>query len=123
MCDTDATTHEKVNETDALNQTSFYTVVFHGAVSLQNIVDDSDSNKDTKLLDGLSSIIGDAEVRTVFVRHVKKFHEGFADTRKCIKKRIKKTNKDAVAVLCQRHDFILLHHFFFFFLLCFNYKL
>ena len=40
MSDTDLNPHEHVNETDTVNQTPFCTVVFQGAVSLQNIVDD-----------------------------------------------------------------------------------
>ena len=47
MSDTDATPHENVNETNTVNQTPFGTVILQGAVSLQNIVDDPDINKDT----------------------------------------------------------------------------
>ena len=72
-----------------MNQTPFRTVVLQGAVSLQNIVDDSDSNKDAKLLDDLSSIIGDVEVSTSFMPHMQKYREALADACKSIQKRTK----------------------------------
>ena len=75
MSNTDATPHENVNESDKMNQIPFRTVVLQGAVSLQNIVDDPDINKDAKLLDDLSSMIGDADVSVVFMMHMQKFRE------------------------------------------------
>ena len=108
MSDTDATPHENVNETDIVNQTPFRTVVLPGAVSLQNIVNDPDINKDAKLLDDLSSIVGDAKVSTVFMSHMQKFYETLADVRTNIRNRIENKQLTYVAVSCQRHDFILL---------------
>ena len=91
MSDTDATLHENVNETDTVNQTPFCTVVLQGAVSLQNIVDDPDINKDAKLLDDLSIIIDDADVSTVFMPHIQNFDEALADACKSIRKRTENT--------------------------------
>ena len=88
MSDTDVIPHENVNETNILNQIPFYTVVLQGAVSLQNIVDDPDINKDAKLLDNLSSITSDAKVSTAVMPHMKKFREDSGDARKGILKRI-----------------------------------
>ena len=88
MSDMDATFHENVNETVTVNQTLFCSVVLQGAVSLQNVVDDPDFNKDAKLLDDLFSIIGDAEVSTVFMPHMQKSRKALADARKSIRKRI-----------------------------------
>ena len=85
MNDTDATTQENADETDTVNQTPFRNVVLQGAVSLQNIVDDPDINKDAKFLDDLSSIIGDAEVSTVFTPHMQKFGQALTDARKSIR--------------------------------------
>ena len=82
------TPHENVNETETVNQNPFCTVVLQGAVSLQNTVDDPDINKDAKLLDDLSSIIGDADVSTVFKLHMQKFREALADARESIRKRM-----------------------------------
>ena len=87
MSDTDAT-HENVNETDTVNQSPFCIVVLQGDVSLQNIVGDSDINKDAKLLNGLCIIIDDADVSTVFTSHMQKFRKVLADERKSIRKRI-----------------------------------
>ena len=88
MSDTDTTPHENVNETGTVNQTPFCTVVLQGATSLKNIVDDPDINKDANLLSDLSSIIGDADVSTIFMPHMQKFHKGLADACKSIRKRI-----------------------------------
>ena len=88
MSDMDATPHENVNETDTVNQTPFHTVVLQGAVSLQNIVDDPDINKDAKVLDDLSIIIGDTDVSTDFMPHMQKFCKALADAHKSIRKRI-----------------------------------
>ena len=73
MSDMDATPHENVNETDTANQTPFHPVVLQGSVSLQNTVDDPDSNKDVKLLDDLCIITGNADVSTVFMPRMQKF--------------------------------------------------
>ena len=70
MSDTDVTPHENVNETDTVNQTPFRTVVLQGTVLPQNIVDDPDIKEDAKLLDDLSSIVGDAEISTVFMSYM-----------------------------------------------------
>ena len=91
MSDTDATLHENVNETDTVNQIPFCTVVLQGAISLQNIADDPDINKNAKLLDDLSIIIGDADVSTVFMPHMQNFDEALADACKSIRKRIGNT--------------------------------
>ena len=88
MTDKDATDHENVNETDTVNQTPLYTIVFQVPVPVQNIVDDPDISKDPKLLDDLSSIIIDVEVRTAFMPHMQKFREPLADAPKSIRKRI-----------------------------------
>ena len=52
-------------------------------------------------------------VDNILLAHMQKSHKALADTRKSIRKRIE--NEHTVAVLCQRHDFILLYHFFNFF--------
>ena len=88
MTDKDATDHENVNETDTVNQTPLYTIVLQGTVPVQNIVDDPDISKDPLLLDDLSSIIIDVEVRIAFMPHMQKFREALADARKSIRKRI-----------------------------------
>ena len=82
------TPEENINSTETVNQTPFRTVVLQGAVSLQNIVDDPDINKDAKPLDDLSNIIGNAETGTVFMPHVQKFREALADACKSIRKKI-----------------------------------
>ena len=100
-----------------MNQTPFRTVVLQGAV-----VDDPDINKDTKLLDGLSSIIGDAEVSTVFIPHMQKFPETLASA-KVLERESKINNEHTVAVLCQRIILFSCTIFFLIFLFCFHYKL
>ena len=70
MSDTDVTPYENVNETDTVNQTPFRTVVLQGTVLLQNIVYNPDINEDAKLLDYLSSIIGDAEISIAFMSYM-----------------------------------------------------
>ena len=65
-------------------KTTSCTVVLKGAASLQNIVNNPDINKDTKLLDDLSSIIGDADASTVFMPHMQKIREALPDARKSI---------------------------------------
>ena len=91
MSDMDATLYENVHETDTVNQTLFCTVVLQGAISLQNIADDLDINKNAKLLDNLSIIIGDADVSAVFMPHMQNFDEDLADACKSIRKRIENT--------------------------------
>ena len=55
------------------------------------------------------------KVDNILLPYMQKSHEPLADARKSIRKSIENKQWTAVAVLCQRHDFILLHHFFYFF--------
>ena len=52
--------------------------------------------------------------RSILLPHMQKSQEALADASKSIRKRTE-NNEHTVAVLCQRHDFILLYHFLDFF--------
>ena len=51
------------------------------------------------------------KVDNILLSYMQKSRKALADPRKSIQKRIE-NNEHTVAVLCQRHDFILLYHVF-----------
>ena len=64
--------------------------------SLVSISNDDNINKDARFLDAIKKAFGEYETSTVFKAHKTKIKLVFADARRSLKRRIKKTESDVV---------------------------